>query len=218
MFLNWITEPLQYPFMVKALLVSSFVGIVCAILSCYITLKGWSLMGDAVSHAVVPGVIIAYILGIPFAVGAFISGFGATVAIGYIKDKTRLKEDTAIGVIFTGFFAFGLVFLPKAPSNIDLPHIIRPLWTSSACSTLLHQSGFQKIHIEQHQYRRYKIDKNYAETRIEQEFYPRGNPLLNLSEVQKELLQAEYKKAVDRRIAEQGIWQEVINLYVKARK
>ncbi|MDJ0743678.1 MAG: metal ABC transporter permease [Xenococcaceae cyanobacterium MO_167.B27] len=122
--LNWFTAPLQYGFMVKALWVSAFVGVVCAVLSCYITLKGWSLMGDAVSHAVVPGVVVAYALGIPFAVGAFLFGFGATVAIGYVKENTRLKEDAVIGVVFTGFFAFGLVLSTKIPSNIDLFHIL----------------------------------------------------------------------------------------------
>ncbi|ANV87579.1 metal ABC transporter permease [Picosynechococcus sp. PCC 7117] len=121
---NWIIEPLQYGFLVKAIWVSAFVGLVCAVLSCYITLKGWSLMGDAVSHAVVPGVVVAYALNIPFAIGAFIFGFGATVAIGYVKSKTRLKEDAVIGVIFTGFFAFGLVLITKIPSNIDLFHIL----------------------------------------------------------------------------------------------
>ena len=124
MILDWFTAPLQYGFMVKALWVSAFVGIVCAVLSCYITLKGWSLMGDAVSHAVVPGVVVAYALGIPFAVGAFLFGFGATVAIGYVKENTRLKEDAVIGVVFTGFFAFGLVLSTKIPSNIDLFHIL----------------------------------------------------------------------------------------------
>ena len=124
MLLDWITEPLQYGFMVKALWVSAFVGIVCAVLSCYITLKGWSLMGDAVAHAVVPGVVVAYALGIPFAVGAFLFGFGATVAIGYVKENTRLKEDAVIGVVFTGFFAFGLMLSTKIPSNIDLFHIL----------------------------------------------------------------------------------------------
>lgn len=123
-FWNWILEPLQLSFMVRALWVSSFVGIVCAVLSCYITLKGWSLMGDAVSHAVVPGVVIAYALGVPFSLGAFVFGFGATVAIGYVKAQTRLKEDAVIGVIFTGFFAFGLVLATKIPSNIDLFHIL----------------------------------------------------------------------------------------------
>ena len=121
---NWLTEPLQLGFMVRALWVSAFVGTVCAVLSCYITLKGWSLMGDAVSHAVVPGVVVAYALGLPFALGAFVFGFGATVLIGYVESQTRLKEDAVIGVIFTGFFAFGLVLATKIPSNIDLFHIL----------------------------------------------------------------------------------------------
>lgn len=121
---DWIVEPLQYEFLVQAIWVSAFVGLVCAVLSCYITLKGWSLMGDAISHAVVPGVVVAYALNIPFAIGAFIFGFGATVAIGYVKSNTRLKEDAVIGVIFTGFFAFGLVLVTKIPSNIDLFHIL----------------------------------------------------------------------------------------------
>lgn len=102
--------------------------------------------------------------------------------------------------------------------GIDLPHIIRPLWTPEKCQTMLQESGFQNIEIEQHQYRRYKIDNNYDSTRIENEFYPRGNPLLSLSEAQKELLQTEYKKAVDQLIAKQGVWLEAINLYVKAWK
>ncbi|EHJ11550.1 Mn2+ ABC transporter, permease protein [Crocosphaera watsonii WH 0003] len=108
----------------QAIWVSAFVGLVCAVLSCYITLKGWSLMGDAISHAVVPGVVIAYAINIPFAIGAFIFGFGATIAIGYIKSNTRLKEDAVIGIVFTGFFAFGLVIITKIPSNIDLFHIL----------------------------------------------------------------------------------------------
>ncbi|MGK7881428.1 MAG: metal ABC transporter permease [Crocosphaera sp.] len=122
--MNWFTEPLQYGFLVQAIWVSAFVGLVCAVLSCYITLKGWSLMGDAISHAVVPGVVIAYAMNIPFAIGAFLFGFGATVAIGYIKSNTRLKEDAVIGIVFTGFFAFGLVLVTKIPSNIDLFHIL----------------------------------------------------------------------------------------------
>ena len=81
-------------------------------------------MGDAVSHAVVPGVVVAYALNIPFSIGAFIFGFGATVAIGYVKSATRLKEDAVIGVVFTGFFALGLVLVTKIPSNIDLFHIL----------------------------------------------------------------------------------------------
>ncbi|QHV00562.1 metal ABC transporter permease [Synechocystis sp. CACIAM 05] len=123
-FWHWLVEPLQYEFLIRAIWVSAFVGLVCAVLSCYITLKGWSLMGDAISHAVVPGVVLAYALNIPFAIGAFTFGFGATVAIGYVKSKTRLKEDAVIGIVFTGFFALGLVLVTKIPSNVDLFHIL----------------------------------------------------------------------------------------------
>ncbi len=121
---DWLVEPFQYAFLVRAIWVSVFVGLVCAVLSCYITLKGWSLMGDAISHAVVPGVVIAYALNMPFAIGAFVFGFGATVVIGLIKANTRLKEDAVIGIVFTGFFAFGLVLVTKIPSNVDLFHIL----------------------------------------------------------------------------------------------
>lgn len=123
-FWHWLIEPFQYAFLVRAIWVSAFVGLVCAVLSCYITLKGWSLMGDAISHAVVPGVVIAYALNLPYAIGAFIFGFGATIAIGLIKASTRLKEDAVIGIVFTGFFAFGLVLVTKIPSNVDLFHIL----------------------------------------------------------------------------------------------
>jgi arsenite methyltransferase len=102
--------------------------------------------------------------------------------------------------------------------GIDLPHIIRPLWTPEKCTTLLQNSGFQNIEIEKHLFRREKIGDNYGSAQLEKEFYPRGNPLQNLSEAQKQLLQTEFKKAVDQLIAEQGIWQEAINLYVKAEK
>jgi manganese transport system permease protein len=88
------------------------------------TLKGWALMGDAVSHTVMPGVVIAYVLKLPFALGAFVFGVGSVIAIGFIKSKTRIKEDTVIGIVFTGFFAFGLVLVSKVKSSIDLTHIL----------------------------------------------------------------------------------------------
>lgn len=102
--------------------------------------------------------------------------------------------------------------------GIDLPHIIRPLWTAEKCRNLLQQSGFKDLVIESHRYSRYEITDSYSSVRIEREFYPRGNPLLNLSEEQKELLQAEYRKAVAKSVADKGIWQEATNLYVKARR
>ncbi|WP_016951064.1 metal ABC transporter permease [Anabaena sp. PCC 7108] len=122
--LQWFTVPLQNAFMVKAILISALVGMVCSVLSCYMILKSWALMGDAVSHAVMPGVVIAYILKIPFAIGAFVFGVSSVVAIGVIKSKTRIKEDTVIGLVFTGFFALGLVLISKTPSSIDLTHIL----------------------------------------------------------------------------------------------
>ncbi len=122
--LQWFTTPLQHEFMVKAILISALVGVVCSVLSCYMTLKGWALMGEAVSHAVMPGVVIAYVLNIPFAVGAFVFGVGSVIAIGYIKAMTRIKEDTVIGLVFTGFFALGLVLVSKTPSAVDLTHIL----------------------------------------------------------------------------------------------
>ena len=121
---QWFVAPLQHEFMLKAILVSALVGVVCSALSCYMTLKGWALMGDAVSHAVMPGVVIAYVLNIPLAVGAFVFGVGSVIAIGFIKSKTRVKEDTVIGLVFTGFFALGLVLVSKIKSSIDLTHIL----------------------------------------------------------------------------------------------
>ncbi len=108
----------------RALMVSALVGGVCGLLSCYMTLKGWALMGDAVSHAVMPGVVVAYAIGIPFSVGAFIFGVGSVALIGFVKQKSRIKEDTVIGLVFTGFFALGLVLVSKIKSNIDLMHIL----------------------------------------------------------------------------------------------
>ncbi len=122
--LPWLIEPLQHAFMQRALLVSMLVASVCGLLSCYMTLKGWALMGDAVSHAVMPGVVIAYALNLPFALGAFVFGVGSVAVIGYIKQMTRIKEDTVIGLVFTGFFAFGLILVSKVRSSIDLTHIL----------------------------------------------------------------------------------------------
>lgn len=122
--LETLLVPLQYDFMLRALLVSSLVGAVCAVLSCFVTLKGWSLMGDAVSHAVLPGVVIAYLLGWPFVVGAFVFGLLSVSAIGFIQARSRVKEDTVIGVVFTALFALGLVMISKISSDVHLSHIL----------------------------------------------------------------------------------------------
>ncbi len=122
--LEIITIPLAYPFMVKAIIVSSVVGAVCAVLSCFLILKGWSLLGDAVSHAVLPGVVIAYILGIPFFLGAFGFALLAVLFIGLIKDNSKIKEDAVMGIVFTTLFALGLVLISRTPSSIDLMHVL----------------------------------------------------------------------------------------------
>lgn len=119
-----LLTPFQYEYMVKAILVSGVIGGVCAFLSCFVTLRGWSLMGDALSHAVVPGVAIAYYIGWPFAAGAFLTGVLAAAGMGFVKTKTRLREDAVIGVVFTAFFAFGLLLISLYPSEIDLRSII----------------------------------------------------------------------------------------------
>lgn len=116
--------PLQYEYMLKAILVSGVIGGVCAFLSCFITLKGWSLMGDALSHSVVPGVAVAYYAGWPFAAGAFMTGLLAAAGMGFVKTKTRLREDAVIGVVFTAFFALGLLLISLFPSQVDLRSIV----------------------------------------------------------------------------------------------
>jgi manganese transport system permease protein len=121
---NWLLDPLTHDFMRRALMVSALVGSVCGLLSCYMTLKGWALMGDAVSHAVMPGVVVAYALGLPFSLGAFVFGVGSVALIGFVKQKSRIKEDTVIGLVFTGFFALGIVLVSKIKSNIDLMQIL----------------------------------------------------------------------------------------------
>ncbi len=116
--------PLQYDYMLKAIFVSAVIGGVCAFLSCFVTLKGWSLMGDALSHSVVPGVAVAYYAGWPFAAGAFVTGLLAAVGMGFVKTKTRLREDAVIGVVFTAFFALGLLLISLFPSQVDLRSIV----------------------------------------------------------------------------------------------
>ena len=117
-------EPFQYAFMQDALLVGNVVAAMCAVLSCFLILKGWSLMGDAVSHAVLPGIVLAYIAGIPLAIGAFVAGLFCAVSTGFIKQNSRIKEDTVMGVVFTGLFAFGLVLFSRTESDMHLDHIL----------------------------------------------------------------------------------------------
>ena len=119
-----LLEPFAYEYMLKAIFLSSLVGGVCAFLSAYLMLKGWSLIGDALSHAVVPGVAIAYALGAPYALGAFFSGILAALSILWIKSVTKLREDAVIGFIFTTFFALGLFIISLNPTAIKVQEII----------------------------------------------------------------------------------------------
>lgn len=123
-FLDPLTQPLTYEFMRSALAVTVTAAVVCGVLSCWLVLIGWSLMGDAVSHAVLPGVVLAYVLGWPFAIGALVFGLLAVTLIGVVRDTSRVKEDAAIGVVFTTLFALGLVLISVTPSQTDLAHIL----------------------------------------------------------------------------------------------
>ena len=124
MTMEFIIAPLEYDFMLKAIVVSVLVGIVCALLSCFLVLKRWSLMGDAVSHSVLPGVVLASVAALPYSSGAFLFGLGGVLGIGYIKNKVRLHDDAVIGIVYTTLFALGLVLVSKIPSDIDLMHIL----------------------------------------------------------------------------------------------
>ena len=117
-------EPLTYGFMQRGLLVTVLVALVCSLLSCWLVLMGWSLMGDGISHAVLPGVALAYILGAPFALGALIAALVAVALIGSVAARGRVREDAAIGVVFTVMFALGLVLLSAFPSQVDLHSVI----------------------------------------------------------------------------------------------
>ena len=122
--MTYLLEPFTYTFMLNAMFVSALVGAVCAFLSCYLMLKGWSLIGDALSHSIVPGVAGAYMLGIPFAIGAFFSGGLAAAAMMFLNQRTRLKEDAIIGLIFTSFFGLGLFMVSVSPVPVDVQTII----------------------------------------------------------------------------------------------
>lgn len=122
--IEWILEPLSYDFMVRALVTTVLAAVLCALLSCWLVLVGWSLMGDAVSHAVLPGIVLAYILGLPFALGATVFGVLAVALIGVVRGTSRVKEDAAIGIVFTTLFALGLVLVSMTPTQTDLHRII----------------------------------------------------------------------------------------------
>jgi len=122
--IDWLTVPLSYPFMQRALIVSVMVAAVCAVLSCYLVLKGWSLMGDAISHAVLPGIVVAYVVNLPLALGAFAAGLSCALFTGYLKAHSRVKEDTVMGIVFSGMFGLGLVLFTRIETDQHLMHIL----------------------------------------------------------------------------------------------
>ncbi|UXS41257.1 metal ABC transporter permease [Agrobacterium tumefaciens] len=122
--INSLLEPFTYGYMLNAIWVSALVGGVCGFLSAYLMLKGWSLIGDALSHAIVPGVAGAYMLGLPFSLGAFLSGGLAAGSMLFLNQKTRLKEDAIIGLIFTSFFGLGLFMVSLSPTSVNIQTIV----------------------------------------------------------------------------------------------
>lgn len=119
-----VAAPFRFQFMLRALLTASIVGVVCGVLSCFVILKRWALLGDAISHAVLPGVAIAYLLGAPLLIGAFVSGGLTSIGIGFIQRNTKVKEDSAMGIMFTAAFAFGVVLISRIATSTHLMHIL----------------------------------------------------------------------------------------------
>ena len=123
-FLTLLIEPFTLDFMQQALVIALLVSVAAGALSCLLVLKGWSLMGDAISHAVLPGIVIAYLLGIPMLIGAFVSGMVCALTTGYLTDNSRLKEDTVMGVVFSGLFALGIALFTKIHTDLHLDHVL----------------------------------------------------------------------------------------------
>ena len=138
--------PFQFPFMQTAFLIVALISVPTALLSCFLVLKGWALMGDAVSHAVLPGIVLAYILGAPLILGAFFAGMVCALATGYLSENSRVKQDTVMGVVFSGMFGLGIVLYVGVETNAHLDHILfgnmlgispQELWTTAAIAALV---------------------------------------------------------------------------------
>ncbi len=121
---NWLIQPFSFEFMQRAFIITCIMSVPMAVLSCYLVLKGWSLMGDAISHAVLPGVVLAYLLGLPLAAGAFTAGMACALATGFLDSNSRLKRDTVMGVVFSGMFGLGLVMYVAIQTEVHLDHIL----------------------------------------------------------------------------------------------
>lgn len=134
-----LLQPFQFAFMNNAFLMLAIIAVPTSLLSCYLVLKGWSLMGDAISHAVLPGVVLAYLLNIPLIIGAFCAGMVCALATGFLSENSRVKQDTVMGIVFSGMFGFGIVLYTKITTDVHLDHILfgnmlgvgsDDLWTS----------------------------------------------------------------------------------------
>lgn len=141
-----LLEPFHFAFMHKAFLIAAMVAVPTALLSCFLVLKGWALMGDAVSHAVLPGIVLAYIAGFPLILGAFAAGMVTALATGYLAENSRVKQDTVMGVVFSGMFGLGIVLYTAITSDIHLDHVLfgnmlgvqaHDLWTAGLISALV---------------------------------------------------------------------------------
>lgn len=138
--------PFQFAFMNKAFLIMAIIAVPTSLLSCYLVLKGWSLMGDAISHAVLPGVVLAYVLHIPLIIGAFGAGMLCAVGTGFLAENSRIKQDTVMGIVFSGMFGFGIVLYTKISTDVHLDHILfgnmlgvgaADLWTAGTIAALV---------------------------------------------------------------------------------
>ncbi|QRF69308.1 iron chelate uptake ABC transporter family permease subunit (plasmid) [Ponticoccus alexandrii] len=146
MMLETLLLPFQFGFMQNAFWIAIIVSVPTALLSCFLVLKGWALMGDAVSHAVLPGIVLAYILGLPLILGAFAAGMLTAVATGYLAENSRVKQDTVMGVVFSGMFGLGIVMYVALQTNVHLDHILfgnmlgvgtQDLWTAGIISVVV---------------------------------------------------------------------------------
>lgn len=122
--MDTLLMPFQFGFMVNAFWISLIIAVPTALLSCFLVLKGWSLMGDAISHAILPGVVLAYLLNLPLLIGAFAAGMTCALATGYLSGNSRVKQDTVMGVVFSGMFGLGIVLYTKVQTDVHLDHIL----------------------------------------------------------------------------------------------
>lgn len=122
--IEWLTLPWQFPFMRDAALIGAIIAVPAALLSCFLVLRGWSLMGDAVSHAVLPGIVLAYMLGAPLLLGAFLAGMVCSLLSGFLQENSRVKQDTILGVVMSGMFGVGIVLYTQAKTSLHLDHIL----------------------------------------------------------------------------------------------